>query len=67
MNTSDAGTMSSVTNVMGTLMDTMTASTPTMVTDDRSSSDMPWFRLCPSVSTSLVMRESVSPVLVRSK
>ena len=59
--------ISNVTSVMITLMENMTANTPTTVTTARSNSDMPWLRLWPNVSTSLVMRESVSPVDVRSK
>ena len=38
-----------------------------MVVTDVMSCVTPWFRLCPSVSTSLVMRESVSPTELRSK
>ena len=41
--------------------------TPTKVVMEVMSCEMPWFKLCPKVSTSLVMRERVSPTLVRSK
>ena len=41
MHTIDAGTISNVTSVMITLMENMTANTPTTVTTARSNSEMP--------------------------
>ncbi len=67
MSTTDTGRMTTVTSVMSGLMVSIMTSTPTMVVTDVMSCVTPWFRLCPSVSTSLVMRESVSPTELRSK
>ena len=64
---SDSGITSSAISVISTLMDSIMTSTPIMVVALVMSCVTPWLRLCPSVSTSLVMRESTSPVLVRSK
>ena len=63
--TAETGRMNTVMSVMSGLMDSIMISTPTMVVVDVMSCVTPWFRLWPSVSTSLVMRESVSPVEVR--
>ena len=52
---------------MTPLMDSIMASTPTTVTTEVMSWVTPWFRLWPRVSTSLVMRERVSPVEFFSK
>ena len=65
--TAETGRMNTVMSVMSGLMDSIMISTPTMVVVDVMSCVTPWFRLWPSVSTSLVMRESVSPVDVRSQ
>ena len=59
--------MTRATRVMATLMDSIMASTPTTVTEEVMSWVIPWFRLWPRVSTSLVMRERVSPVEFFSK
>ena len=59
--------MSTVMPVSSGLMVSIMITTPTMVVAEVMSCVTPWFRLCPSVSTSLVMRESVSPVELRSK
>ena len=65
--TTDTGTMTSVTSVMSGLMVSIITSTPTIVAALVMSCVTPWLRLWPSESTSLVMRESVSPTEVRSK
>ena len=67
MSTNDTGRMSTVMPVSSGLMVSIMITTPTMVVAEVMSCVTPWLRLCPSVSTSLVMRESVSPVELRSK
>ena len=67
MSTTETGRMTTVISVMSGLMDSIMMSTPTMVVTDVMSWVTPWFRLWPSVSTSFVMRDRVSPTLVRSK
>ena len=67
MSTKDTGRMSTVMPVSSGLMVSIMITTPTMVVAEVMSCVTPWFRLWPSVSTSLVMRESVSPVELRSK
>ena len=64
---SDTGTMTSVISVMTQLMLNIMMTTPTTVVTEVSSCVMPWLKLCPSVSTSFVMRESTSPVDTLSK
>ena len=59
--------MTKATSVMIQLMESIMTSTPTTVTAEVMAWVMPWLRLWPSVSTSLVMRERVSPVEVFSK
>ena len=63
----DTGIITRATSVMTALMDSIMASTPTTVTAEVIIWVTPWFRLWPRVSTSLVMRESVSPVEFLSK
>ena len=63
----ETGTMTRATSVMIQLMESIMTSTPTTVTAEVMAWVMPWLRLWPSVSTSLVMRERVSPVEVFSK
>ena len=63
----EMGRMTTVISVMSGLMVSIMTSTPMMVVTDVMSWVMPWLRLWPSVSTSLVMRDKVSPTLVRSK
>ena len=63
----EMGITNKAISVMGTLMESIITSTPMMVAVEVMSWVTPWFRLWPSVSMSLVMRESTSPVLVRSK
>ena len=58
-----AGSVSTVTPVSGRLMDSIMTSTPTIWVIEVMSCVMDWLRLCPSVSTSFVMRESTSPLL----
>ena len=52
---------------MGTLMDSIIASTPTTVTVDVISCVRPWLRLCPSVSTSLALDVAQASDFVASK
>ena len=59
--------MTRVISVMTQLIDSIMTTTPTTVTREVTSCVTPWLRLCPSVSTSLVMRERVSPVEFLSK
>ena len=61
------GTMTTVMSVMSGLIESIMTNTPTMVVIEVMSCVTPWLRLWPSVSTSLVMRESVSPTELRSK
>ena len=65
--TRDSGTIRSVTSVMEMLMENIMTSTPTMVVREATIWVMLWFRDWLTVSTSLVMRESTSPWLTRSK
>ena len=67
MSTSETGSMTSVIPVIARLIESIIATTPMSVVIDVIICVTPWFRLCPKVSTSLVMRESVSPVELRSK
>ena len=67
MRTSEMGRMNTVISVMSGLMVSIMMSTPMMVVVDVMSCVTPWLRLWPRVSTSFVMRDSVSPTLVRSK
>ena len=53
--------------VISGLMLSIMMSTPIMVVTEVMSWVMLWFRLCPRVSTSLVMRESTSPTVLLSK
>ena len=64
---SDTGKISRAIRVMRGLMESIITSTPIMVVTLVISWVMLWFRLCPSVSTSLVMRESTSPTVRFSK
>ena len=65
--TAATGMMNTVTSAMIGLMDTIMMSTPMIIVMLVMSCVTPWLKLCPSVSMSLVMRESVSPTDVRSK
>ena len=64
---SETGMMSRATSVMSGLMKSIMATTPTTVVTPVMSCTTLCESVWPTVSTSLVMRESVSPVAVRSK
>ena len=53
--------MTSAISVISGEIFSIITSTPTMVATEVMIWVMLWFRLCPRVSTSLVMRESTSP------
>ena len=53
--------------VMSGLMESIIMSTPIIIVTEVISCVMLWFKLCPSVSTSFVIRESTSPTVLDSK
>lgn len=63
----DTGRISRAIRVISGLMDSIMTSTPTIVVRLVIRVVMLWFRLWPSVSTSLVMRLSTSPTVRFSK
>ena len=63
----DTGRIRSATSVISGLMDSIMTSTPISVVTEVIIWVALWFRLCPSVSTSLVTRESTSPTGFVSK
>ena len=63
----DRGRIRSAMTVIRGLMLSIITSTPRMVVTEVITWVALWFRLCPSVSTSLVMRERISPCVMRSK
>ena len=63
MTTAATGNVTTTTPVSGRLMESIITSTPTICVIDVMSCVTDWLRLWPSVSTSLVMRESTSPLL----
>ena len=63
----DSGMMIREIQVMTLEMENIMISTPTSVTKDVMNVVMDWFREEPSVSTSLVMRDWMSPIWLDSK
>ena len=63
MITAATGNVTTTTPVSGRLMDSIITSTPIICVMEVMSCVTDWLRLCPSVSTSFVMRESTSPLL----
>ena len=61
------GRMHSATRVIRGLMDSIMHSTPIIMVTLVTICDRLWFSVCVTVSTSLVMRLSTSPLCTRSK
>ena len=67
MSAPEIGKITSAISVIRGLMESIITSTPIIVVTDVMSVVMLWLKLCPSVSTSLVMRDSTSPTVFDSK
>ena len=63
----DMGKIASAIRVIRGLMESIITSTPMMVVRDVISVVMLWLKFCPMVSTSLVIRERISPTVRDSK
>ena len=67
VNANDSGTTNNAMSVMSALIDSIMTSTPITLTVLVMAWVTLWLKECPKVSTSLVMRLSVSPTGLRSK
>ena len=63
----ETGRITSEISVMSGEIDSIMTSVPTKVATDVIICVILWFKLCPSVSTSFVIRESTSPYVLDSK